>query len=316
MLVFLLGAVLASASCSTGSAGLPGPGEDGAHKKPLPGEGPEKRRVTKGGAAQASSSREDELADMPQEMSGSFLTCSKAEGAGDRGEDRYGCRVEKDRQMVDLAVYHPSWNFIDAATGAAFDTAGSEMRLQSGGSPWHAEFSLPRGQDKGRAARVSLIFKGGRQGSLTRPLLDIPLFQTLPQAKPFHIGDNSLLGGILGSCRLEMASMALVGPQLKVKLSVESARSAVTITLGGLCGVDYGNNTVTLRSSQGTVVASETMDPAARTFLFSTPVLDPGTYTLEVASGSGVFGRDNFVIRNILTSSAVRAARVKLVSDP
>ena len=314
MFSVLVVAVLAIAACHSGS--YPGlPEDDGAGAVyGSEGDRRENKRLQKGGLGQASSNREDDMADAPQEIAGAFLTCAKSQGAGDPDNSVFGCRVENDQGVISIGRFDAAWSLVDRTSNHDIESVSDAIKVMPSGDVWQVEFHLPKLEEKNLMARVAFKFEGGRTGSVSKAFDDGILFLRPAQRKVYHIGDASLVGRILGSCRILASMTAPVGPKLTFNVVVEDRKTPIQLDIGGLCGVNYDTNTVSLKSPKGEVLKKQNIEPGAGALRVDSPALDPGIYTLEIEAGSGIFGVDHFVVQDILVTYPMSGARVRIES--
>jgi hypothetical protein len=313
MVGVLFVAVLLIGACQSGSyPGLPEDDEAGGVSG-SEGAREEHKRVTKGGVGQVSSNREDDMADAPQEIAGAFLTCAKSQGAESADLSVFGCRVENDRGVIGIGRYDAFWSLADRKSNRDIDSANDTIKVMPLGDVWQVEFRVPKLEEKNLKARVSFKFEGGRIGSISKPFDDKTFFLRPSQRKIYHIGDTSLLGRLLGSCRIQASRAAPVGPKLTLNVVVEAVKTPISIDIGGLCGVNFDTNTVSLKNPKGEVLKKQNIERGAGALRVDTPILDPGIYTLEIEAGSGLFGRpDHFVAQDILVTYPVSEAKVRI----
>jgi hypothetical protein len=134
----------------------------------------------------------------------------------------------------------------------------------------------------------------------------------MAQSKVFHVGDRAVLLPLLATCGLQVSGTTTTDKQLAIKFTVEGRKTASTVSLGGLCGVDFENNTVILKPAKGEAIAKGVLKPAGRLFSMAIPELEPGSYQLEIASGHGSFGYDDFLIGEVMATMSDPQAKIKL----
>lgn len=269
------------------------------------------KRGTSAGA-RGSASVEDDVADFPQDIAGSFLTCARSDSLSSTKFSHYGCRVERNAQVVNIEKFSPVWALEEGGVQVGGETPQDIFKALPIGSAWQVEVKLPAGQEKGRRVRVRLDFGDGRKGTLSRALAEANSYTSMAQSKVFHVGDRSLLLPLLRTCGLQVSGATTTDTVFKMKLTIEGRKSPANISLGGLCGVDYEGNSVTLKSAKGDSLAKNTIKSGGRLFNMLTPVLEPGTYQLEVASANGSLGYDDFLIGEVMASGVDPQAKIKI----
>jgi hypothetical protein len=220
--------------------------------------------------------------------------------------------VERNAQVVNIEKFAPVWALEEGGVEVGGETPQDIFKALPLGSAWQVEVKLPAGQEKGRRVRVRLDFGDGRKGTLSRGLAEAKSYASMAQSKVFHVGDRALLLPLLRTCGLQMSGATTTDTVFKMKVTIEGRKSAANISLGGLCGVDYEGNSVTLKSAKGDPLAKNTLKSGGRLFNMSTPVLEPGTYHLEVASANGNFGYDDFLIGEVMATGSDPQAKIKI----
>jgi len=124
-------------------------------------------------------------------------------------------------------------------------------------------------------------------------------------AKVFHIGDGQFSGS---SCHAGISAYPQTGRVYAFQFDVTQPSTSVTISIGQVCGVDYGTNFITINvGGQDAPVKTQPLQAGATQIQLGADNLAPGHYEIDVHAG---LADDGYVAANDLDDFIVGQVRV------